>query len=204
MIKVVIFDIGNVLLAFDYSRALAEFQRHAGRRLDEDAVMRRVLELRDDFECGRLPLADFTARLREITGHPGGDRDIQLAYADIFEPLPASWRLVEQLAADYPLDLLSNTSELHLEFVRAKFPVFQHFRQGTYSHEVGCMKPDPRIYQTAIEQSGSQPHELVFIDDMPRNVEAARAAGLHAHHYRHDRHHELLEFLQRLGVVGGR
>jgi putative hydrolase of the HAD superfamily len=49
-----------------------------------------------------------------------------------------------------------------------------------YSHEVGFTKPDPRIYQLAWQRLGVQPHELIFLDDVQRNVAAARALGIHA------------------------
>ncbi len=199
MIQAIIFDIGNVLLSFDYSRAVQAFRQHAD--LDADQAMSEILALRDDFECGRMPLTEFTAQLRRITGHPGSDDEIQQAYADIFDPVPATWKLAEDLAPRYPLYLLSNTSELHISFVREKFPVFELFPHGIYSHEVGCMKPDPKIYQAAIERTGSRPDELIFIDDMEHNVSAARDAGIHTHHYHLDHHHDLLEFLSNHGVV---
>ncbi|HEY7431537.1 MAG TPA: HAD-IA family hydrolase, partial [Streptosporangiaceae bacterium] len=49
-----------------------------------------------------------------------------------------------------------------------------------YSHEVGFTKPDPCIYQLAWQRLGVQPHELIFLDDVQRNVAAARALGIHA------------------------
>ncbi len=199
MIKAVIFDIGNVLLSFDYSRAVHAFRQHA--EIDAHDAMNQILALRDDFECGRMPIADFTAQLRRITGHPGSDEEIQQAYADIFDPVPATWKLAEDLAPRYPLYLLSNTSELHISFVREKYQVFELFPHGTYSHEVGCMKPDPKIYQAAIDLTGHDPSELIFIDDIEHNVSAAREAGIHTHHYQLDRHQDLLDFLGNHGVV---
>jgi epoxide hydrolase-like predicted phosphatase len=49
-----------------------------------------------------------------------------------------------------------------------------------YSHEVGLRKPDPAIYALTAERLGVQPHEIVFLDDVVANVEAARRAGWHA------------------------
>ena len=49
-----------------------------------------------------------------------------------------------------------------------------------YSHEVGCVKPDPEIYRIACQRLGVRPDELVFLDDTPDIVEAARALGVHA------------------------
>jgi putative hydrolase of the HAD superfamily len=52
-----------------------------------------------------------------------------------------------------------------------------------YSHEVGLLKPDPRIFELAATRLGVQPEEIVFLDDQPGHVEAARAAGWQAVHH---------------------
>jgi len=49
-----------------------------------------------------------------------------------------------------------------------------------YSHEVGLGKPDPAIYALTASRLGVEPHEIAFLDDVPANVDAARAAGWHA------------------------
>lgn len=51
------------------------------------------------------------------------------------------------------------------------------------SAEVGMMKPDPRIYQLALEEMGTQPGESVFIDDVLANVDAARSVGMAGIHF---------------------
>jgi epoxide hydrolase-like predicted phosphatase len=49
-----------------------------------------------------------------------------------------------------------------------------------YSHEVGLSKPDPAVYALTADRLGVKGHEIAFLDDVPENVEAARAAGWHA------------------------
>jgi epoxide hydrolase-like predicted phosphatase len=49
-----------------------------------------------------------------------------------------------------------------------------------YSHEVGWMKPDPRIYHAACDRLGCAPQDAVLLDDLPANVDGARALGMHA------------------------
>ncbi len=198
MIKAVFFDIGNVLLAFDYSRAARRLLPHARR--DADEMMREVLALRDDLECGRMKRTEFLHHIRRITNFPGSDAELEEIYSDIFDPIPATWALTEKLSTRLPLHLLSNTSEIHLNFIRRKFDVFRHFPTGIFSHEAGCMKPDPRIYQAAIELAGLPPQEIAFIDDMETNVAAARRAGIHTHHYVASQHDRLLDFLADLGI----
>ncbi len=54
------------------------------------------------------------------------------------------------------------------------------FEHVTNSAEIGCLKPDPRIYRHLLDTNGLDPNESVFFDDMPGNVAGAQAAGMHA------------------------
>ena len=54
---------------------------------------------------------------------------------------------------------------------------------GTYSFMVGSMKPDPLIYEVAIQKSGFRPEEILFIDDLEVNVQAAQDQGINIIHY---------------------
>jgi epoxide hydrolase-like predicted phosphatase len=49
-----------------------------------------------------------------------------------------------------------------------------------YSHEVGWAKPDARIYHAVCQQLGVAPAEAVLLDDLPANVDGARAVGMRA------------------------
>jgi putative hydrolase of the HAD superfamily len=68
------------------------------------------------------------------------------------------------------------------------------------SAAVGMAKPDPAIYALAAERLGLPPEKCVFIDDLDRNVEAARAAGMAAVHYRVHHNDDLAAQLAELGV----
>lgn len=68
-----------------------------------------------------------------------------------------------------------------------------------YSHEVGLKKPDPRIYELTRQRLGVAAHEVVFLDDVPGHVEAAREAGWHAvvHHDTQTSINQLEELIER-------
>ena len=110
-------------------------------------------------------------------------------------------RLVEAFHGRYPLYLLSNTNDLHVEYMFRQYPVFQRFTDGVYSHVVRCFKPDRAIYEVAQRQFAVVPHETVFIDDLPANVATARALGWQAIQYDFHNHTALEEELRRLQVV---
>jgi HAD superfamily hydrolase (TIGR01509 family) len=88
--------------------------------------------------------------------------------------------LNRRLAARAELWIISNTNKLHFDFLRDRFPFFGFFKGFVLSHEVGAMKPDPRIFREALARAGSKASESLFVDDQLVNVEAARELGIEA------------------------
>ncbi len=100
------------------------------------------------------------------------------AWEDIFTPNEPMLALVEQLHGRFPLFLLSNTSDIHREYVFRRYPVFQRFTSGTYSYEAKASKPGHTIYEIAQRQLGLEPASTFFIDDLLPNIETAPRAGV--------------------------
>lgn len=75
--------------------------------------------------------------------------------------------------------LLSNALSNLREVIVNEWQAQDAFQDMIISAEVGLMKPDPAIYQLTLEKIGFAAAESVFIDDMPRNIQAAREAGMH-------------------------
>jgi HAD superfamily hydrolase (TIGR01509 family) len=80
--------------------------------------------------------------------------------------------------AGVPVWCLSNDVERWSDKLRTKFGVDQLLAGSVISGKVGCRKPDRAIYQAFLEASGYRPDELLFVDDRPRNIEAAEAFGI--------------------------
>jgi epoxide hydrolase-like predicted phosphatase len=76
--------------------------------------------------------------------------------------------------------LLTNNAAEFADFWRPLLPLDELFDDVVDSSEVGLRKPDPRIYELALERLGTSAAETAFIDDAPGNVDAARRAGLNA------------------------
>jgi putative hydrolase of the HAD superfamily len=74
--------------------------------------------------------------------------------------------------------LISNAwSGLRAWIINKKFD--DAFDEMVISSEIGIAKPDARIYRQALEKLNIRPEEAVFVDDMPDNIEAAKALGMH-------------------------
>lgn len=200
VIRSFVFDIGNVLIPFDFSRAIRRIAPQCGVPFTEYTP--EAKRLTERYESGQISRAEFLREMFALFDYRGTEADFVAAWEDIFDENHAMTRLVARLRARYPLYLLSNTSDIHVNYFEAKFPVFAHFCGAVYSHLVRCIKPHREIFEKAIEQFGVKPEETVYIDDLPANVEGARAAGFHAICYDHTRHGDLLAELAALGIEG--
>src|SRR5207253_561570 len=96
--------------------------------------------------------------------------------------------LIRRLRGRYRMSVLSN-ADLSLAQRLRDAGIWDLFDDVIVSAEVGVAKPEPRIYALAAERLGLPPAECVFIDDAERNVDAARATGMHAVYFRVDGGH---------------
>ncbi len=191
-----LFDIGNVILKFDYRPAMIKIQPHAGRDLAE--VRPQVTELNVLYEGGKISRAEFLQRLYEAIDYTGTEEHFVSSWADIFEENRPASELAHELKADgYPLYILSNTSCIHVDFFTRTYPVFGLFQDPVYSHIAGSLKPEPEIYHYTIQTLGIKPEETFYIDDRPENIEMGRQFGFVSHQYDYDRHDDLLKDVER-------
>lgn len=195
-IEAFIFDIGNVLLHFDYNKARAAL-RAAGAPEPEVGV---VEALGHRYERGEVSSDDFLRELSEIFGHVASEDLLVQAWQEIFEPNQPMWELVEKLHGRYSLYLLSNTNALQHEYIAERYEVFARFADGVYSYQARMMKPEPEIFRKAIGQFGVNPAATVYLDDLATNVAAAQVEGLQCFHYDPASHAACIEWLRARGV----
>lgn len=176
--KTLVFDFGNVIGFFDHRRATRVLAAHTP--LGEEALYGRLYDpqLEDDYESGRLSSAEFLRRIRQAGQFACAEEQIGAAYADIFWPNEEVCSLVPRLKPGYRLLLGSNTTELHSRRFRQEFSeVLHHFDHLILSHEIGVRKPHRGFFAHCQRLAGCLPEECLFIDDLPTNVEGARACG---------------------------
>lgn len=189
-------DIGNVLVTFDFSIAA---RRLAGRsRFSADAVLGQIEALKLPFEDGRMDATSFVAQAIETIGFDGSAGEFETIWCEIFAQNDPMAESVARLAGlDVPRLLLSNTSDIHLNYLRATFPVFQHFSGGVYSYSAKSSKPAEGIFRQAIDQFGLEPESTLYVDDLEPNVETARRLGFRTVHYHPLRHDAFEEEFER-------
>lgn len=181
MIKTIIFDLGNVIVSFDHrktSKRLAAALDHADDVVYEKAV---ASELVREYNLGRLSTDEFIAAVNREFGGQIGYEDFFAAWNCTFLPEPIiSEAFIERLSERYKLLILSDTNEMHFDFIRENFPVMNHFDDFIVSHRVNAAKPSAEIFQKAAALAGCLPEECLFIDDLAANVEGALKFGMRA------------------------
>jgi 2-haloacid dehalogenase len=96
-------------------------------------------------------------------------------------PVPGTVEILAELrAGGVPLYALSNWSAETFPRALARFPFLGWFRGTVISGALRVAKPDPAIYRHLLDTFALRAADTVFIDDAPRNVEAARSVGMHA------------------------
>ncbi len=199
MIRAFLFDIGNVLLKFDFSIALRKLATQ-GEVADPVEVMARIDQIKLAYEDGQFDRAAFLRGAFDVLRYRGTEAEFVAAWEDIFVPNEPMVALVEKLHGRFPLYLLSNTSDIHREFIFRRYPFFSCFTAGTYSYEAKASKPGREIYGIAQRELGLEPASTFFIDDLLPNIETARTLGFNAHHYHYDQHAALLAQMADIGV----
>jgi putative hydrolase of the HAD superfamily len=199
MIKAVIFDLGRVIVPFDFRRGYAKLEALCGIPAADIPKRLSSTDLVQRFESGRIEARDF---VREFSGHLNLETTYELfceIWSSVFLPETLVGEdLLRGIARNYRLLLLSNTSVIHFEMIRRNYALVRHFHSCVLSYEVGAMKPAPLIYQRAIEAAGCEAAECFFIDDMEINVEGARSQGMDAVQFQSEA--QIAEELRRRGV----
>lgn len=178
----VVFDLGKVLLDFDYGivvRHLAD----RGSRIDVPAIQRLLVDspLLPAFERGEITSRQFFAEVQKETGFNGTYEEFAAWFADIFAEIQPMVALQAELRRNgVRTFIFSNTNDLAIEHVRRNFPFFGGFDGYVLSYEHGSMKPDAALYEVVERITGRRGASLVYLDDRPENVEAGAARGWQA------------------------
>lgn len=197
-IDALIFDIGNVVISFDWQPA--EGRIRALSRSGTNFMREELKELITSLEVGEISQEAFVTMATRRIGFQGEEREFIAIWNSIFHPNPAMDRSVRCLRANFPLFLLSNTSGLHLEYLQRNFEILEQFIDGVYSFRANCVKPDQKIFQLAVKQFGVTPESTVYIDDLAANVRSALDLGFRAIQYDLREHAEFEQRLAELGV----
>ncbi len=180
----VVFDLGKVLLEFDYGIVARRLAAHSGRDAEQIRGLLDQSPLLFRFESGQMTNDEFFREVSSLTGYTGAFEEFANIFGDIFAMIHPMIELHGQLRTrGVPTFIFSNTNDLAIRHIRVNFPFFAGFTDYIYSHEAGAMKPDHRIYEIVERRTGRKGAELLYIDDRKENIDAGHARGWHVVHH---------------------
>jgi putative hydrolase of the HAD superfamily len=185
-IKAVFFDLGKVLVDFNWQTVTGKLKSDVSVSADE--FNERILKHPNlyAYETGQISTDQFFQWMRDEIHYRKTIHELIQTWSDIFQPLPERIRLLPELKKHYRLGMISNTCDAHFQLLKAKYDFFNLFDRIILSFETGCMKPDPAIYHHARNSMRVSPGESLFIDDLEENTEAAKSLGWHTIHIQPD------------------
>jgi len=184
MIKTIVFDFGNVFL-----------------NLDINGALQNALNL---FKLKKFPEEMNAVNFLYEQGLISTEEFIEF-YTDNFPKIPKE-KLIEnwnfmlkdfpkhrleflkelKKSSKYKLILLSNTNEIHIDWVKENVPFYEDFKncfdQFYLSHEIMLRKPNADIFQFVLKENNLEANHTLFIDDNTDNVNSAKKMGYHIWH----------------------
>jgi glucose-1-phosphatase len=176
--KTLLFDLGRVLIPFEFNRAYRAMEALTGLETAEIRGRLAATTLFRQFETGLMEQEAFAAEVMRVLDFKCGLAEFGGIWNSIFLPetlIPEA--VIRDLQSRYRLIVVSNTNQLHFEMLKNTYIIFEYFYGFVLSYQVKAMKPDPLFYAAALRMAECLPEECVFIDDLPENVEGAKLAG---------------------------
>ncbi|MCF7920095.1 MAG: HAD-IA family hydrolase [Candidatus Cloacimonetes bacterium] len=174
MIKNIIFDLGNVLINYDFELFFEKLGYARAERSLAEAD-----HLIQPFECGELEIMEFINGLSSVYHNDLTIEDFTEAWCDIFWENKPLLAIAEKLKEKYRIMILSNNDELHFPYIWEKYPSLHFFQNEDImiSSRLGYIKPDKGIYVQAAEKHNFNWEESLFIDDKQENILMAENMG---------------------------
>jgi putative hydrolase of the HAD superfamily len=174
LIKNIIFDLGKVLIDYDWSIL---YRKLDGKISEEE--LNDNAEILLDFDAGKLSQEEFYTIIRSRFDLNLTFVEFKNIWCDIFKEIPEMIALADTLQKKYRLFLFSNTDKLHFPYIWKTYPALHIFSKNLMlSYELKSVKPCKESYIRAINKFNLKAEECIIIDDKLENVMAARQLGI--------------------------
>jgi putative hydrolase of the HAD superfamily len=191
--EAIIFDFGGVLIDLDIEKTYEELSRLVGfDPFDTEVLVNKLYESFEEFEVGSISSETFIWRIQNLTDKNIDPIKILQGWnAMLLGWNPAKLDFLRRIKEKYPIYLLSNTNEIHLNWVYKNLEE-QHgikdfdtrfFIKTYYSHKIGYRKPDEAAFLYVINDAGLDPSKTLFVDDNFTNILGGSQAGLQVIHH---------------------
>ena len=199
-ITTIFFDLFGVLLGIDQSVVI----QYLSKLTDTPYLKTREITLGEPYmrlERGEVTFKEYVGDISAML--PSGNRIDADSLREIcmnskIGEMPAV-SLLDDLLINYPIWVISNTTEAHIKSLQSQFVFLNSFNGIITSERAGTHKPNPSIFNFALSEANTDVASSLFIDDSHTNTESAKNIGIVSHHY--TEFDGLIDFLQKnLGI----
>ncbi len=184
MITTAIFDLGGVFINIDLGpsidKLMTKIHSHSEQKIIDYLKNSELVGL---YQKGQISSCQFHQNVQKYFGVKFSYSFFKQIWQNIFTPNNPMIRFIENVNKEINLVLLSNTNELHIDYLMKKYSFFCFFQHHIFSHKVGLAKPDSSIYHYTLSHAGIQADQCIFIDDSLPNVETAVELGMSGIHF---------------------
>jgi len=173
-LKNIIFDLGNVLINYDFELFFERLGYKRGER-----SLAESHHLIAPLECGNMEIEDFISGMRKVYKSSLNREAFTDAWCDVFWENNSLIEAALKLTEHFRVMILSNNDELHFPYIWEKFSSLHFFQDSDImiSSRLRYIKPDIRIYHTAADLHDFEWKDSLFVDDKLENIEIARDLG---------------------------
>jgi FMN phosphatase YigB (HAD superfamily) len=198
-IELVAFDLGNVLCAVEEIPVAKHLAEISDRDWEEvhGIVFGQIQKLQ--FETAELSFGEHAVRALANLKIDMPLDEFTAFYDSVLIPSENMFPLVSRIAETHRIALVSNTSEPHWKSAERFLPFSSKLDPVIVSYEIDSMKPEPAFYDALLTQSKVAPQNILFVDDLAVNIEAAKQAGMVGHQFKSQP--ALEETLSELGII---
>lgn len=182
-IEAVIFDLGNVLIGFDHRIAVRRILKYTGKLEQEIYDLFFDSGLTREFEKGKIASREFFKQVKSRLELKISYTEFLPIWNEIFFSRPGVSEFISSLKPGLSLVLLSNINKLHYDYILHTFASsLALFGEDNVipSYITGFVKPQKEIYDLAIQKTGVNIENIIYVDDRLDLVEAARNYGLNS------------------------
>ncbi len=196
--ELIIFDLGNVIFLYDHHiivHKISKLESIPEERIYYVGFQSDMYKL---FDRGKINGEAFFNRFKEELELKMDFKTFIPIWNDIFTANKGIINLIRKLKINYKIYVLSNTNELHFNYLVQKFSIMKEIENFVLSFEVGNSKPHPDIYKSVLNEAKVKPEKAIFIDDYLEFIEGARKLNIRGIHFKDE--FQLIEELNSLGV----
>lgn len=198
MIRVIIFDLGGVLIEIDYHEFINNVSKEFNIPVLE-LIKNSTNEAHNDYMMGKITGEKFYEIVCKKYDHSISIEKFKKLWASILvKQNDEVANIVINLKKRYQLAIMSNTDPWHFSYCLKKYPVIEIFKKRFLSYEEQMLKPDPQFFKLVADLLNVHPTSCLLIDDLTENVQSAEKVGYQVIQFRDV--YNLKNELEKLGI----